>query len=75
MKIEVHVPQASLFRTQARSPIASTEKKDIALNYEVGFYSYDAGLLDDLTRFIEAALKAGIAAIFVVPNHTVIAFC
>ena len=33
--------------------------------HEVGFYSDDARLLDDLTRFIEAALKAGNAAIVV----------
>ena len=58
-------PQASRFRTQAGSPIAGTEKKEIARNHEVGFYSDDAGLLDDLTRFIEAALKAGNAAIVV----------
>ena len=35
----------------------------ITHSHEVGFYSDDAGLLDDLTRFIEAALKAGNAAI------------
>jgi DNA-binding NarL/FixJ family response regulator len=58
-------PQASRFRTQAGSPIAGTEKKEIARNHEVGFFSDDAGLLDDLTRFIEAALKAGNAAIVV----------
>jgi DNA-binding NarL/FixJ family response regulator len=35
-------PQASRFRTQAGSPIAGTEKKEIARNHEVEFYSDDA---------------------------------
>src|SRR4029077_20397058 len=34
-------------------------------NHEVVFYSADAGLLDDLTRFIGAALEAGNAAVVV----------
>jgi CheY-like chemotaxis protein len=34
-------------------------------HHEVGFYSDDAGLLDDLTKFIGAALRAGNAAIVV----------
>lgn len=38
---------------------------EIARRHEVGFYSHNAGLLDDLTRFSEAALKAGNAAIVV----------
>jgi DNA-binding NarL/FixJ family response regulator len=57
--------EASRFRTQAGSPIAGTEKKEIARNHEVEFYSDDPGLLDDLTQFIGAALKAGNAAIVV----------
>ena len=38
---------------------------EIARHHEVVFYSDDAGLLDDLTRFIGAALKAGNAAVVV----------
>ena len=34
-------------------------------NHEVVFYSDDAGLLDDLTPFVGAALKAGSAAVVV----------
>ena len=37
----------------------------IARRHDVGFYSDDAGLLDDLTQFIEAALRAGNSAIVV----------
>jgi CheY-like chemotaxis protein len=37
----------------------------IARRHDVGFYSNDAGLLDDLAEFIEAALRAGNAAIVV----------
>jgi len=38
---------------------------NVARRHEVGFYSDHAGLLDDLTRFIQAALSAGNAAIVV----------
>lgn len=38
---------------------------DIARRHEVGFYSDDRRLLDDVTQFIGAALKAGNAAIVV----------
>ena len=38
---------------------------EIARRHEAGFYSDDASLLDDLTQFIGAALKAGNAAIVV----------
>jgi hypothetical protein len=38
---------------------------EIACRHEVGFYSGDASLLDDLTRFIGTVLKAGNAAIVV----------
>jgi len=38
---------------------------EIARRHEVVFYSDDAGLLDDLTRFIGAALEAGNAAVVV----------
>ena len=37
----------------------------IARNHEVGFYSNDRQLLDDVAQFIGAALKAGYAAIVV----------
>jgi DNA-binding NarL/FixJ family response regulator len=41
-------------------------QQDIKIaHHEVGFYSDEAGLLDDLTQFIGAALKAGNAAIVV----------
>ncbi len=52
-----------LVRKVFPSPVSSQGK--ITHSHEVGFYSDDAGLLDDLTRFIEAALKAGNAAIVV----------
>ncbi len=38
---------------------------EITRNHEVVFYSADAGLLDDLTRFIGTALEAGNAAVVV----------
>jgi DNA-binding NarL/FixJ family response regulator len=38
---------------------------EIAPRHEAGFYSDDAILLDDLTQFVDAALKAGNAAIVV----------
>jgi DNA-binding response OmpR family regulator len=41
------------------------QNMDIAHRHDVGFYSDDARLLDDLTEFIGAALKAGNAAIVV----------
>ena len=41
------------------------QKVEIARCHEVGFYSDDRYLLDDLTQFIGAALKAGNAAIVV----------
>ena len=37
----------------------------IARRHEVGFYSHDRHLLDDLTQFVGTALKAGNAAIVV----------
>ena len=43
-------PQASRFRTQAGSPIAGTEKKEIARIHEVEFYSDDAVFLAGLTQ-------------------------
>jgi DNA-binding NarL/FixJ family response regulator len=52
-------PHASRFRTQAGSPIADTERKEIARNHEVEFYSDDASFLAGLTRFVETALEAG----------------
>ena len=58
-------PQASRFRTQAGSPIAGTEKKEIAPNHEVEFYSDDASFLAGLTRFVETALEAGSKVIVV----------
>jgi DNA-binding response OmpR family regulator len=41
------------------------QNTEIALRHDVGFYSEDARLLDDLAQFIGAALKAGNAAIVV----------
>jgi DNA-binding NarL/FixJ family response regulator len=41
------------------------EKAEIARCHEVGFYSEDTRLLDDLTQFVGAALNAGNAAIVV----------
>jgi DNA-binding NarL/FixJ family response regulator len=41
------------------------KKVEIARCHEVGFYSEDTRLLDDLTQFVEAALNAGNAAIVV----------
>jgi DNA-binding response OmpR family regulator len=52
-------PQVSRFRTQAGSPIAGAERKEIGRNHEVEFYSDDASLLAGLTRFVETALEAG----------------
>lgn len=51
--------------TQAGRRIAGFEKKEIARNHEVQFYSDDASFLSGFTRFIEAALKAGSAVIVV----------
>ena len=44
---------------------ASRQNMKTAHRHEVGFYSTDRSLLDDLTQFIGAALKAGNAAIVV----------
>ena len=44
---------------------AATQNIEIARRHEAGFYSDDASLLDGLTQFIGAALKAGNAAIVV----------
>ena len=43
----------------------SAQNVEIARNHEVGFYSNDRQLLDDVTRFIGTALRAGYAAIVV----------
>jgi DNA-binding NarL/FixJ family response regulator len=52
------------FRTG--SAVAPLQRStEIARNHEVVFYSADAGLLDDLTRFIGAAIEAGNAAVVV----------
>ena len=58
-------PQTCRFRTQAGSPIADTEKKAVARNHEVEFYSDDASFLAGLTRFVETALEAGSKVIVV----------
>jgi DNA-binding NarL/FixJ family response regulator len=51
---------------QTESAVAPLQRStEIARRHEVGFYSHNAGLLDDLTRLSEAALKAGNAAIVV----------
>jgi DNA-binding NarL/FixJ family response regulator len=44
---------------------ASSRNTEIVHHHEVGFYSTDRCLLDDLTQYIGAALKAGDAAIVV----------
>ncbi len=52
------------FRTE--SAVAPLQRgTEIACNHEVVFYSDDAGLLDDLTHFVGAALKAGNAAVVI----------
>ena len=51
------------FRTE--SAVALERRAEFGSNHEVVFYSDDAGLLDDLTRFIGAALKVGNAAVVV----------
>ena len=52
------------FRT--RSALAPLHRNmEIGRRHDVGFYSKDADLLEDLTQFIEAALRAGNAAIVV----------
>ncbi len=52
------------FRTE--SAVAPLQRgTGFARNHEVVFHSADAGLLDDLTRFIGAALEAGNAAVVV----------
>lgn len=43
----------------------SAQNVEIARNHEVGFYSNDRQLVDDVTQFIGAALRAGYAAIVV----------
>ena len=42
---------------------------EIARRHDVGFYSDDSVLLDDLTQFIGSALKAGNAAIVVATEY------
>jgi KaiC/GvpD/RAD55 family RecA-like ATPase len=51
--------------TQAGNFAPLQQKVEIAHCHEVGFYSEDTGLLDDLTQFVRAALNAGNAAIVV----------
>jgi DNA-binding NarL/FixJ family response regulator len=51
--------------TQAGSPIASTEKREIARNHEVEFYSDDTAFVVGFSGFIEGALSAGNAVIVV----------
>lgn len=53
------------FRRDRVSAPASSRSAEIVHHHEVGFYSTDRCLLDDLTQFIGAALKAGNAAIVV----------
>jgi len=50
------------FRTKIAFPRLRSNA-EIAHRHEAGFYSDDAGLLDDLTSFIGAALRAGNAGI------------
>jgi DNA-binding NarL/FixJ family response regulator len=59
-----NVVTAQEFRSE--SAVAPLQRStEIARRHEVVFYSDDAGLLDDLTQFIGAALKAGNAAVVV----------
>lgn len=51
------------FRT--KSALALRGNIEIAHRHDVGFYSDDAGLLDDLTQFIGAALTAGSSAVVI----------
>jgi DNA-binding NarL/FixJ family response regulator len=51
------------FRT--KSALALQRSIESAHRHDVGFYSDDAGLLDDLTQFVGPALKAGNAAVVV----------
>ena len=57
--------QAIRFLTQAGSPIAGAEKKDIPRSHEVEFYSDDAAFVIGFTPFIEAALEAGNAVVVI----------
>jgi CheY-like chemotaxis protein len=56
-------------RVSERDPITGItplqKKAEVAGCHEVGFYSEDTRLLDDLTQFVGAALNAGNAAIVV----------
>ena len=47
------------------APAPFPHNMEIAHRHDVGFYSDDARLLDDVTRFIGAALKAGSSAVVV----------
>jgi DNA-binding NarL/FixJ family response regulator len=57
--------QALRSLARAGSPIVGTEKRKIAGNHEVQFYSDDASFLVSLTRFVETALEAGSKVIVV----------
>ena len=48
-----------------KSALALQRNIEVAHRHNVGFYSDDAGLLDDLTQFIGAALTAGSSAVVV----------
>ncbi len=60
---DTHVPR---LLTQAGSPIAGAEKREMVRNHEVQFYSDDASFLVSLTHFVEATLEEESKVIVVV---------
>jgi DNA-binding NarL/FixJ family response regulator len=64
-RAEATTKQAIRSLTQAGSPVAGTEKRDIPRSHKVEFYSDDAAFVVGFAPFIEAALQAGKAVIVV----------
>ena len=64
---DTHVPR---LLTQAGSPIAGAEKREMVRNHEVQFYSDDASFLVSLTHFVEATLEEESKVIVVVTEVT-----
>ena len=56
---------AGLHSIRGNAVVGTLQQEIKIAHHEVGFYSDDAGLLDDLMQFIGAALRAGNAAIVV----------
>ena len=65
ISLELRTQRASQDLQRASSRAQLQRNMEIAHRHDVGFYSDDAGLLDDLTQFIGTALRAGNAAIVV----------